>query len=282
MRIATKSLILPLSILFFAACSSGSKEKVDLKFNLSKGDKFEYSVALNQDAAGVTNKTSMVYLYEVTGDSAGWKNVKATFNRISIDMNGMGRSVKFDTDDSASSANNPTAQIFAGLKGAQFAFTVNDKGEIGKVTGIDEILQKLGIAALAKTFNAESFKQQMQQAFSAYPDKAVTIGESWKKPITTNVNGIEVKTDNTYTLQEVSNSVAKIKVETDILSEGGKVQGMDMSMKGDGKGTIDFDVTSGMPLNSEVKMDIDVTVGSGSTKIPMKLNQTATVKGKKL
>ncbi|MBS1935921.1 MAG: hypothetical protein JST96_18120, partial [Bacteroidetes bacterium] len=134
------------------SCGGGSGDAITLKFNLGKGSKMDYSgtvdMHISENVMGnninVQNKMRMGYLFEVTNDSAGWKTLNSTISRISMDMNANGQSLKFDTDSATSDTTGPTGmmlKIFGAMKGGQFAFTMDDKGHVGEVTGMREMME---------------------------------------------------------------------------------------------------------------------------------------------
>src|SRR5689334_13442741 len=129
-------------------CKTASKDAVDIKFNLAKGSKYEYSMSVNMNMnEKVTDKTvnaentmNFTYIFEVVSDSAGWKMLLSTIAEFSMDVNSMGHKMHFGTEGSGDTAG-PMAimsKVFSAMKGAQFSFTVNDNGEIGKISGVRE------------------------------------------------------------------------------------------------------------------------------------------------
>ena len=111
---------------------SGSSDGVTLKFNMAKGSKLDYNANLDMTIKetvmgtdmNITSKITLGYLFEVTGDSAGWKNLTSTITRIGMDMNAGGMAIKFDSDNpntDTAGPNGMVAKIFGGMKGGQFS-----------------------------------------------------------------------------------------------------------------------------------------------------------------
>jgi len=299
------------AIIFLSGCKGGgtsgggSGDAVAFKFNVAKGTKFSYLLGMNMDmnqsvmGQQVKMKTDigMGYTFEVTGDSAGWKTMTATISKISMNMAANGMSMKYDSDSPSSDTTGPMGKmgaIMGAMKGGQFGFTMNENGEIGQVTGINEMVQKMtgsmvgdqaAIAnqAIGKTFNEQSFKQNMQQSFAMYPGKPVKPGDSWSKKLTMDNNGLPMSLDNTYTLQAVEGNTLKVKVESKITSAGSTVAapGMSVDMTGDLKGLNTFDQATGLPLSGDDNMTINMKMKGQGQEIPMKMDMKITITGKK-
>lgn len=291
-------------------CCKGTKspDGLNLKFNLQKGEKFLYTAGMDmhsrQNVMGkdmdVNTRMDMAYTFEVTGDSAGWKQVNATISKIAINMDAGGMQIKFDSDDpTALDSTNPMAkvgQIFGAMKGGQFGFTMNEKGKVGNVTGIREMMEHAVaslndptssaalMAGLSKTFDENQFKQNLEQSFGIYPDKPVKAGDSWNKTMTMNNAGIIMKMDNTYTLESVDNNNANVKMSSKISSgsDSAKLMGMNMDMNGTMEGTMQFDIASGMPVKGVSTMQMNMKVKSQGTEMPMNMTFTMNITGKKL
>jgi hypothetical protein len=304
-----KKLLLALTlfaaIVHFASCNSASSgDTVELKFKLPKGNKYEYAMSMemkmNQEMMGkevdMKNNMGFTYLFEVTNDSANWKTVSSTITKINMDMNANGKSMHFDTDMPAIDSG-PAAimgKVFGAMKGSQFLFTVNDKGDIGEVMGVKEMQDKMiasmpndegeGAAeGLSKAFDEESLKQNMQQAFSTYPGKPVKIGDSWTKTTTQKIQGMTIKSDNTYTLEAVNGNDATVKVSSKLnLDNSGQVNPAQMTMTGTTEGKTHYDLATGMTTDSDIDMKMDMKIKANNTEIPMSMNMKMKIKGKKI
>jgi uncharacterized protein DUF6263 len=222
------------------SCKSNSSNEVELKFKLPKGSKYEYSassgMSIKQEVNGhdmdINNETGFSYVFETKNDSANWKTIESTIRKISMDMQGgMVGKMHFDTDMELDSMPGPFAmmgKMFGALKGAKFSFAVNDKGDIGQITGIAELRQKMlaGIPYAAESMQSmkngiedETLKQNLQQAFAVYPGKPVKPGESWSKIVSQTMQGMTLKTEHTFTLQSVNGNDAEIKQVSKMVSD---------------------------------------------------------------
>src|SRR5258705_1009422 len=209
------ALLLLATISYLASCNSSSAtDAVEVKCHLNKVKKYEYAMnmemQMNQEMMGkkmdMKNTIGLSYLFEVTNDSADRKTVSSTVTKISMDMGVNGRTMHFDTDmpvnDSGPAA--MMGRVFGAIKGSQFSFTVNDRGDIGDIKGIKEIQDSMlarlpngesarAAEGLNKTFDKDGLNQNMEQSFSAYPGKPVKVGDSWTKTTTQKVQGMTIR-----------------------------------------------------------------------------------------
>jgi hypothetical protein len=297
------SFISGVSILFGTVAAQNNGPVV-LKFNMAPGDKFSYGTALelniNENLMGqdvkVYTQLGMYYEFGVMGDSAGWKKMSASFQRVVMHVNANGQAINVDTDSSSNNLPGDAAgmgKIFAALKGEKFFFTLNENGEIGKISGIKSFTRHVAQAAgldsattstmVAKAFNEESFRQNLQQTFSFYPGKPVKPGDSWNTTTNTVNNGIPMKTENTYTLQSVNNNIATIKQSSKVTTpEGATLQGMQLDITGIIDGNSDYDLQTGIPVEGKADMKLDMKIKAQGQEIPMKMNIKTTTTGKKI
>jgi hypothetical protein len=289
-------------MVYTTACKNS--DSVDLKFNLPKGSKYEYATTMdmnmNQAIMGqqmqMKNKMGVTYLFEVLNDSSNWKTMKATINRISMDVNAMGQSMSFDTDKPSTDTAGEMAAVskmFGAMKGGQFTFTMNDKGEVGSVTGMEEMVRKMAatmpnaeqaMAGMGNTFNNENFKQNIEQSFSVYPGKPIKVGETWKKTTTMKNQGMTIKSDNTYTLESVKGNDAVVKVVSKLSSDSSAAvqPGMTMTIDGTSNGNMHFDVPTGIATDGKMNMKMNMKMNAQGQEIPMNMDMTISVKGKKV
>lgn len=286
-----------------SACGGSS---VDFKFNVPKGTKFNYNVVMDmnidQNVMGqsvkVDSKITMGYVFEVIDDSAGWKKMTSTVSKFGMVMNANGMNMNFDSDvpvsDTATGPMAKVGKIFGALKGGQFTFTMNEKGEVGQVMGMHDMINKIvanmpatdsamGAATLGQSFSEESFKQNIQQSFAMYPGKPVKVGDSWTKTLQMNNNGMPMTLNNTYTMQGVEGDKINVKVDSKITSNGGgPMPGMQVDMTGELKGVNSFDKTTGMPVSGADNMKVDMKMKMQGQEIPMKMDMKMTISGQKI
>jgi hypothetical protein len=304
-------LIISTTVLFiaFIGCNSGgnktssaSGNAIELKFNLSKGIKFDYAMvmAMNMDqnvmgnAMHITNKVKMGYIFEVTNDSSGWKTVNSTIDKIGMNVNAGAVNINFDTDSAISDTTGPAAmmgKVFGAMKGGQFSFTMNEKGQVGEVRGMKEMMEKIMekentpngqmiMQNMGKAFDENNFKQNISQSFAVYPDKPVKPGESWTKTLNINSNGIPMRSENTYTLQSVDGDKANIKVTAKISSADSTTDNAVSGLTGTMDGTSSYEISTGMLVSGD--MDMKMNIKTQQQPTPVAVNIKMTMTGKKL
>jgi len=139
-----------------------------------------------------------------------------------------------------------------------------------------QALQQMGAG-----LNEESFKQNIQQSFAVFPKNPVKIGDSWKDTTTMTNQGMTMKSANTYTLESVDKGNAVIKISSVLSSDQSKINGMDMSLKGSNNGKYTYDMSTGMVLDGNLKMLMDMEMSAQGQKVPMKIDTDVKITGKK-
>ena len=304
-------LIISTTVLFtaFISCNSGgsktssaSGDAIVLKFNLNKGIKFDYAMVMtmNMDqnvmgnAMHITNKVKIGYVFEVTNDSAGWKTVNSTIDKIGMNVNAGAVNINFDTDSAMADTAGPAAmmgKVFGAMKGGQFSFTMNEKGQVGEVRGMKEMMERIMekentpngqmiMQNMGKAFDENNFKQNISQSFAVYPDKPVKPGESWTKTLNINSNGIPMRSENTYTLQSVDGDKANLKVTSKISSADSTTDNAVSGLTGTMDGTSSYEISTGMLVSGD--MDMKMNIKTQQQPTPMAVNIKMTMTGKKL
>lgn len=293
------AIILPACLVLFSCNNKKGGEAITLKFNLPAGSTYDYNVDMDMAMSGVVNGQSvnikdqmgMGYRFAAVSDSAGWKTISATINRIAMHMNTNGVDIDFDSDkeaDSTGVVSGTVGKVLGALKGGHFGFTMNEKGQIGKITGINDMMQRIMTsinvpatdamaAGASSTFNEENFKQNIQQSFGMYPDKPVKPGDAWTNTIDMNSQGTPMKIDNTYTLESVTGDTAHVKVDSKISSPGADVTGITGTMTG----KMNFDIPTGLPADGNLNMNMHMTMNTGGQVVPMNMVIDMKITGKK-
>jgi hypothetical protein len=292
-----KKIHIALSIfLFYTTATSFSQNKaIDLKFNLPKGSGFDYNTHMDVTTKGnvggqdinVNNTMVIGYHFNVVGDSAGWNKMMSTISKIAMTISSNGMNMNYDSDeplDTSNAMNSTFGNILGVMKGAQFGFTMNNKGDVGSVTGINEILDKMKTAApagditgMGSTFNEESFRQTLRQAFALYPRKPVKSGDSWNSTTNTTSAGVQMKMDNVYTLESVTGNIAHVKVDSKISSP----QDTTTNIAGTTTGTMQFDIPSGVPVDGDLDTHMTMNINAAGQAIPMIIDIKTKAVGKR-
>jgi len=290
------------SLLFFAflslmVCTSFAQNKpVDLKFKLATGESYDYATSMNIATKGeaggqpidVKNDLAVGYHFTVIGDSSGWKKLSALISKITMNINTGGMNINYDSDkpgDSTDMISSTLGKVLGTLKNSQFTFTINEKGDIGSVSGINEMMEKMTAngsalgpmtSGISGAFDEDNFKQNLKQAFGIYPGKPVKAGDSWTTSNNTNKAGVEIKSDNVYTLESVAGNIANIKVNSKISSTDTTT-----NLAGTITGTMRYDVPSGVAVDGDLDTNMNMNVNAGGQSIPMTIGIKTKITGKK-
>lgn len=287
-------------VLFSACITIGSAQKpIDLKFNLATGESYDYKMDVDMSTKGefsgqpidVKNTMALGYHFKVIGDSSGWKKLSATISKIVMNVNAGGMNFSYDSDtppDSTDMIGGMLGKILGVMKGAEFGFTMNAKGEIGSVSGIDELMERMQAnvpgasamgAGIGNSFSEENFRQNMQQAFGAYPGKPVKPGDTWTNTATTNTSGMQLETTNVYTLESVSGNIANVKMTSKLATAS--VDTAAAGIDGTGSGNIMFDIPSGIAVDGNTETNLNIKVNEQGQTIPMTTDIKMKLTGKK-
>lgn len=300
MKIFFTAFILPVFFILFSCNNKPGSDAINLKFNLPAGSSYDYNVdmdmAMNGNVNGqpvnMKNKMAMGYRFAAVGDSSGWKKLTASINRVAMHINSNGVNIDFDSDKATDTSDVVSAtmgKVLGALKGGQFGFTMNENGKIGSVTGINDMMQRImssinvpdagSVAAgMGGAFNDENFKQNIQQSFGMYPDKPVKPGDTWTNTMDINNQGIQMKIDNTYTLESVNGNTANVKTDSKISSLGTDSMGITGTMTGNMK----FDIPTGLPIDGNLDMNMKMTMNTGGQVVPMNTDINMKITGKKI
>lgn len=272
----------------FTSCKSGDGKgntaanggAVELKFNLPEGSKYLYSTDIKQQTStmgqSMTNNMLMEFTYDVKAAENNNKQLAVTYTRMKMDMNGMGQTMSYDSNDSAKA--NPNMKALNNMIGKSFTTTVAPNGSIVKVEGIE------GLApAGTPGMDAEAMKQMMQTSFNIFPDKPVKVGESWTKTSDMNMQMMKMKMDTKYTLKKVDGDKATIEMDGKISTGAGtEVQGMKLDLNGTQTGTMEVEIATGQAVSGDIKQIIKGKMQAGGQEIPMDVTSEIKITGKKM
>ena len=277
---------------------SNNSDTITLQFNPPAGTKYDYNVDMNMSMNGnvsgqlvdMKNKMAVGYHFITKADSGNWKKMEASVSRIAMNMNTNGVNVDYDSDNANDTANvvsKTLGSVLGAMKDGTFNFTINNKGEVGSVTGINDMMQHamssvnspaaVAMASgMSNTFNEENFKQNLRQSFNMYPDKPVKPGDTWTNTTTMNSQGTDIKMDNNYTLESVSGNIANVKVDSKI-----SLPNAGASLNGTMTGNMKFDIPTGLALDGNLDMTMTSNINTGGQLTPMNTDIKMKISGKK-
>ncbi len=278
-------------------------KKVELKYNLEKGQEFFVSHTLNQELAQEFMGQSLVmdnlmitkYKFKVL-------EVKADGNFL-IEQKVIAKKIVMENDvlnlnyDTESGEDAPAViEYYTKILNIPFSFLISPQGEIIEMVGTDKyietIQESLGtiagpeqqlIAGLAaQSTSDEGLKGQVGAIFFKYPQGKTKLRSSWSDESESTLM-VKFKNSIENTLVEVGKEKASIKqtVKIDQLEmEGEEVQGMTMNYELSGKkqGGYEVDVKTGLLLKADAVTEISGVISVESPQLASPMSMPMTIK----
>ncbi|HXS36099.1 MAG TPA: DUF6263 family protein [Flavipsychrobacter sp.] len=271
-----------IGIMLIAALLQGCNNgPATLKFNPGPGAKYKYiftthqviepeglgaSVTINQDL-------TMEYSYLILPDSANYKRVKVTYDRIAIKSGNSMMSMEYDSNDSTKQKDSVFRNMSQFLN-RSFTLTLNGNGEIVRsenlqaiTSAADSTMAAAGAQGFDPQVSDSSMRTMMLQTLNVYPSRPVKKGDSWKHTYNTSMGFMNMTFDNTYKLVSISDNIAHIEINSNIGAN--KSKGGQMEIRGLQTGDLDMDVTTGMVLGSKCNQEIKGSMQAFGKVIPL-------------
>ena len=279
-------LIVSLNSLFLFGCKQS--EKYNIRMKLAEGDHFEQTMKSNMDMSmpmlGKDQKmkinNEVTCAFDVVKSDNKQKKLKMTYTDLksSMDM-GQLNGLTGNTD----SILNKQTEI---LNGKSVELLLSTDHEIVDIIGGTELFTQENMdektkEIIKKMFSKEQIMNLWGMMFSMYPKKPVAIGDHWQAKTTTNMAGLNVTIDITYTLKSVKNGLAEITLLGKIGGKGKMEQlPVELEMKGNQTGMMSIKLENGYLDKANYKMDIEASMDMGGQKIPMQLKGDFLMEGK--
>ncbi len=270
------------------ALSAGAKaqEKVTLKQAWPEGT---YVMNQTQDmamtipigSAEQKTKTLSTIVAEIEAGKltdAG-QTLKMTFRRFTMNMNAGAMKMEYDSAD-PNTADNPMGKVFSAMLNKTIEVTMDAKGKVTKVTGVDKIFEgnadntpqgQAMLKQMKQSFNDKTMEKMVEQG-DFLPDKPVGKGDTFEKEITQEmpvvgeakmkvdgkVKDIETTKDGTVATMDLA---CKFKTDKPASAPEGAmvaIKKMDMDIKGTSK----FNATKGLPVSANMDMKGTIEVGA--------------------
>lgn len=136
---------------------------------------------------------------------------------------------KINLKDLPTDSNDNVKKGMAFIKGISFVGLVNSTGKSENIKGTDRLVNRLDssmegmpaevkkqvMSALAPMLSSDMAKGMLDQCFYVFPPGKVNIGDSWKNEIIMQTM-FSMVMKSTYTLLEIKDSIATLKVHSDI------------------------------------------------------------------
>ena len=286
------------AILYLMSCFISTSAQIKLSFNPESGTKYEYQMEMvqnvKQNVMGQTMpmETEMngTYLMEIKDKTPQEIHAQMTYQGFAFSVSSPMINISYDSknpNESSSEMDNMFGKMFSALIGKPFTMIFSPNGSVKSVTGIDAIIESmLGAsstsgqvtvqmnAQMGQQFSDENMKNMFGQSFNFYPDNAVKVGDSWNLETTMPMNNMNFGIKTKYTLKEVSNNMATIEVEgyTDMdlaMNMGAEMEG---KFTGTQTGTMIVDTTTGMPVTSDISLNLKGSIKAQGMDMQMEMN----------
>jgi len=291
--------------------NAGSAEKAVLKWKFEKGKAFyqtmktETTQSMKVMNNNVEQKQDQTFFFSWTPEKQEGDNwvIKQKIEGVKMHIDIGGSKIDYDsTQGPGAAGNNPLADFFKALVGAEFTVTLNTKDmKVTNIEGRKTFLEKLVSAnpmmkpLLEQILSENALKEMAQPTFAAVPNKEVAKGESWTRDSTLDMGPIgkyENKYKYTFKGKDPKDSkLDLINVDTtlkyiqpgDAAGTGGlpfKIKGADLKTTSS-SGSVKFDPDKGRVQESssklELKGDLTIEIGGQSTKVELSQTQTTDV-----
>ena len=212
--------------------------KIDLKLNLKKGQKFGMLMTTDQKIAQtvqgqeikVNQLVTMGLVNEVLDvNDKGIISLKMVYTTMKGKIEGPMGLIEFDSTKPPQDTNSPQAkmitELYSAMVGQEIITKVDPKGKVVGIEGLDAMMEKMAekmgasdpnmataMKEMFKNFiDEDKIKQMNNGMMAAFPDGPVGIGDMWHDIMSIDV-GFPIDADTSYVLKDCKNGVALLDV----------------------------------------------------------------------
>lgn len=266
-------------------------EKISLKIDLKPNSSYRFvsknSHSFIQEIMGSemeTNQESIAtYKYEVESNDGKVMKIKATCERLILDLDLPQGNISLDSDLN-SDDENELALNLSDIVNKPFYIFLTNEGKIFKTEGLDQIITGNDLSdqsSFREFLSEQNLISSLENALNIFPENILEIGDSWKRTHKQNLsNQFDLTLDRTFTLESLSDELAWVYVESIIkgsLPANSSLKEIDID--GTQEGYIEVDRLSGLILFSEIKQSFQGVLKSSGMEIPMKISSINTLEG---
>lgn len=276
--------------------------QITLKYNFTKGEILKQNTVatvamiqniMDQEIKMNTTVTAKL-TYEVKEARDDGYTIEARYKemKMSITPPGMERNLSFDANTTDSIANQQNlGPMLKAMIDKPLEIILAKTGETESVKGMDKLYEAMlssldeSIPAAQKQqltgiFEAQYSDKSLSQLFAQYsgnfPDKPVSIGDSWSQKRAATMANFAVTINTKTTLKSVDGNVATLDIEGSISSPEEAVMEMNgikikVSLNGDVKGVTKVNKDTGWMISSEIKQNLAGEIEATGMKIPLTL-----------
>ncbi len=304
-----------LLLLIVASCKSPSDSDKNnahnsdstyrLQLNPISGSAYRYDVTsttdmqleMDDNKINNSNKTTVGVIYTITRDSSGYFLFNMKYDKLHLYTKNGETETELDADGGRM-ALNPAERMLAMLKEASLTAVVTSTGVVKEVKGYKELSEQLlstldrndingrqiAQRQLDKMIAGEMIQKNLDQLLKIFPDSAVRVGEKWS--INSQQKGeFVLNAQNTFTLKDMTSTIASITSESQITSDSNPVTVMGNTVKANLKGTqqgkYEVETKTGMLLNSEIESEINGDIQMQGRTVPVTIKMKMKIDGKR-
>lgn len=239
-----KKLLLVLFVI--SANISLAQETALLRLNYEKGATYEVSMTVSQEMGAIMSMgmgiNMTMKITDVDGDTY---DAEMKFTQMTMDMLQGGNAMSFDSTKSEEDLDEAGKQMKTQMQPMLEALMFAKGNNLGEILEMKVEPNVMGMEDIVK-----------QSSSVIYPTEAVKVGDSW----TMSKDEKGMKMDFVYTVKSISD-------ENVILALSGDVSGM---ASGKISGDMQIDTESGLPLNSNINMLMNISGQEMNSKVNMK------------
>ncbi len=281
--------------------------KTELNFSLEKGKVYgqHNSVSsvtkqtmMGQEMVYTSNAGSTTY-FKLNEEGEGDGLYELWYDDISLSFSGMGQEQLFSSADTS----NPMGAVLAKVVQKKFQARISKDGNIGEVTGLEEMIEAISTDAegntdpmaeqISASFGEDGLARNLERGLNFFPGKALKKGDTWTKTQLSD-SGMPLIIENTYTLASTEGEYAMIDVaaviSVDPDNATGDLQGMEATyfLEGTRKGTLKVELKTGWVIEGTMEDDIagSITIEPNASlpdglTLPMEIKNGITLDGTK-
>lgn len=293
---------------FLFVLISAHTQTTELCLNLKKGREYQQSTEANmtivQELEGETMEILMVLkgkmTYKVTAVFENEYEMDVSYNSLSLSMKMPQGSVEFDSNEPEE--DDVFSKIMSKMIGESFQITMTRTGKVKEVRNIDEMIESIFKsfkelspsevrqlkAQLMKSYGEKAFRGNIEMVSAIYPDKPVSIGESWivKTKLESGMLA-DVKSNYTFEANEADHNLIRGVSEIETLDKDSFIEVDGMSVRYDLKGEMFSEIkvnkSTGWIVEAKISQHIygsaslkDSPQIPGGMEVPMQIDSQIT------
>jgi len=237
---------------------------VELKLNFKSGAKYKYVKESKESiepqikgaSIAITQNMTTEAIYQVTPNGKD-KNIVFSYERIALKSGNSMMSVEFDSKDTAKQSQKMFRSITDVLH-KPYTATITSDGNIVSIKKPTSLDTTNATASELNQFSDTALHNMLQQLFNVYPGKPVKIGDTWTTKGESAISFLNASADNTFKLVSISNGIAHIEVNSNLVSSSGdnpEIKGL--NMRGTQTGTLDMEINTGLIVDYKLSRHMD-------------------------